>query len=163
MSANDLATTSRLSKVWHTGMIFSNLAAGTAVILASVLIHTAGLIAISRMSAWLAGRFQMHYRGSRVVAIAAVVLGLFATLSIEVWLWTLAYLSVGAFNDLETALYFSTVTFSTLGYGDVLPLLHWRLFSALEAVNGFLVIGWSTAYLVAASTRVGPFRSGEHF
>ena len=35
--------------------------------------------------------------------------------------------------------------------------------SALEAINGFILLGWSTAYLVAASTRHGPFRLGEHF
>ncbi len=97
------------------------------------------------------------------MAMVTVVLGLFIILTVEVWLWAICYLAVGAFHDFETALYFSTVTFSTLGFGDVLPAERWRLLSALEAVNGFLVIGWSTAYLVAASTRVGPFRSGEHF
>jgi hypothetical protein len=70
---------------------------------------------------------------------------------------------LGAFTDFSTALYFSTVTFSTLGFGDVVPNESWRLFAALEAVNGFLLIGWSTAYLIAASTRIGPFRIGEHF
>lgn len=143
--------------------MLSNLAAGTAVILTTVLIHTAGLIGITHAMGWLVGHFRMHGRRSRIVAIVTVVLGLFGILTLEVWLWAVSYLWVGAFNDLETALYFSTVTFSTLGFGDVLPPQSWRLFSALEAVNGFLVIGWSTAYLVAASTRVGPFRSGEHF
>ncbi|WP_119390799.1 ion channel [Taklimakanibacter lacteus] len=143
-------------------MLF-NLAVGTAVILTTILIHTAGLIGITHAMTWLVGRFRMHGRRSRVVAIVTVVLGLFTVLTVEVWLWAICYLLVGAFNDLETGLYFSTVTFSTLGFGDVLPPERWRLLSALEAVNGFLVIGWSTAYLVAASTRVGPFRSGEHF
>ncbi len=144
-------------------MMLSNLAAGTAVILMTVLIHTAGLIGITHAMAWLVGHFRMHGRRSRVVAMVTVVLGLFVILTVEVWLWAICYLAVGAFHDFETALYFSTVTFSTLGFGDVLPAERWRLLSALEAVNGFLVIGWSTAYLVAASTRVGPFRSGEHF
>jgi hypothetical protein len=143
--------------------MLANLATGTAVILLTVLIHTAGLIGITRAMAWLVGSFRMHGRRSRVVAIVTLVLGLFAILTVEVWAWAMCYLLVGAFKDLETALYFSTVTFSTLGFGDVLPAVGWRLLSALEAVNGFLVIGWSTAYLVAASTRVGPFRSGEHF
>ena len=64
---------------------------------------------------------------------------------------------VDAFPDFATGLYFSTVTFSTLGFGDVLPPEKWRLFAALEAVNGFLLIGLSTAYLVAASTRSAHF------
>jgi len=143
--------------------MFSNLAAGTSVILATVLIHTSGLIGITHAMGWFVSHFRMHGRRSRVIAIVTVVLGLFAILTIEVWIWALSYLLLGAFVDFETGLYFSTVTFSTLGFGDVLPPERWRLFAALEAVNGFLVIGWSTAYLVAASTRVGPFRLGEHF
>jgi hypothetical protein len=143
--------------------IVTNLAAGTAVIALTVLIHTSGLIGVTHVMAWLVAHFRMHGRRSRVLAMITLVFGLFAVLTIEVWLWALCYLMVGAFTDLATALYFSTVTFSTLGFGDVVPPERWRLFAALEAVNGFLLIGWSTAYLVAASTRVGPFRSGEHF
>lgn len=143
--------------------MLTNLAAGTAVILATVLIHTAGLIGSTRAMGWLVGRFRMQGRRSRVLAIVTVVLGLFAVLTIEVWLWAICYMAIGAFSDFETGLYFSTVTFSTLGNGDVLPAPSWRLFAGLESINGFLLIGWSTAYLVAASTRVGPFRSGEHF
>ena len=73
------------------------------------------------------------------------------------------YILIGAFQDFPSALYFSTITFSTVGYGDLVPDVHWRLFAALEGVNGFLLIGWSTAYLIAAGTRIGPFRTGEHF
>ncbi|MNT82286.1 voltage-gated potassium channel [compost metagenome] len=70
---------------------------------------------------------------------------------------------IGFFDSFEIALYFSTVTFSTIGYGDVIPHPEWRLLAGMEGVDGFLLIGWSTAYLVAAGIRVGPFRSGEHF
>ena len=74
-----------------------------------------------------------------------------------------AYLAIGIVNGLEEAVYFSTVTFSTLGYGDITPAVGWRVFAALEAMNGFILIGWSIAYLIAASTRHGPFRIGECF
>jgi voltage-gated potassium channel Kch len=127
------------------------------------LIHTFGLIGVTHAMSWLVAYFRMHGRRSRIVAMITVVFGLFAVLTVEVWLWAVCYLVIGAFPDFATGLYFSTVTFSTLGFGDVLPPKDWRLFSALEAVNGFLLIGWSTAYLIAASTRIGPFRSGEHF
>ena len=143
--------------------MMTNLAAGTVVIALTVLIHTSGLIGVTHTMAWLVAHFRMHGRRSRILAMITVVFGLFAVLTIEIWLWAVCYLIVGAFPDFVTGLYFSTVTFSTLGFGDVLPPKTWRLFAALEGVNGFLLIGWSTAYLVAASTRVGPFRSGEHF
>jgi hypothetical protein len=143
--------------------MLTNLALGTVVISFTVLIHTFGLIAVTHVMAWLVAHFRMHGRRSRVMAMITVVFGLFAVLTVEVWLWAMFYVIIGAFPDIATALYLSTGTFSTLGFGDVLPPEKWRLLAALEAINGFLLIGWSTAYLIAASTRVGPFRSGEHF
>lgn len=143
--------------------MLQNLLAGTVVIALTVVIHTFGLIAVTRVMAWMTNRFRMHGRRSRVIAMITVVFGLFAIMTVEVWLWAAAYIVTGSFDRFNTALYFSTVTFSTLGYGDVLPHPEWRLFTALEGVNGFLLIGWSTAYLVAAGTRIGPFKAGEHF
>ena len=143
--------------------MLENLVAGTVVIAITVVIHTFGLIVVTRTMAWMTGRFRMHGRRSRVLAMITVVFGLFAIMTVEVWVWAVAYVLTGSFDDFATALYFSTVTFSTLGYGDGLPHPEWRLFTALEGVNGFLLIGWSTAYLVAAGMRVGPFKSGEHF
>jgi hypothetical protein len=140
-----------------------NLVVGTVVISLTVLINTFGLIAVTHAMKHLAARIRMHGRRSRVVAMISVVMGLFAVMTAEVWLWAGVYLKLGVLPDFETALYFSTITFSTVGYGDVVPAHDWRVLAALEGVNGFLLIGWSTAYLIAAGTRVGPFRVGEHF
>jgi hypothetical protein len=84
-------------------------------------------------------------------------------MTVEVWLRAGIYRLLRILSDFETALYFSTITFSTVGYGDVVPAPGWRILAALEGINGFLLIGWSTAYLIAAGTRVGPFNIGEHF
>ncbi|MGB8817087.1 MAG: ion channel [Rhizobiaceae bacterium] len=143
--------------------MLQSLVIGTLVISITVLIHTFGLIAVTKAMTYMTNRFRMHHHRSRVVAMLSVVFGLFLVLSVEIWFWAFAYLALGAFPDLEHALYFSTVAFSTVGFGDIVPVAQWRLLGALEAINGFLMIGWSTAYLIAASTRVGPFRSGEHF
>jgi hypothetical protein len=135
-------------------MMLVNLTIGTIVISLTVLIHTFGLIAITHIMSWLVAHFRMHGRRSRVVAMITIVFGLFAVLTVEIWLWAIFHLIIGAFSDIATALYFSTVTSSTLGYGDVLPPERWRLLAALEAVNGFLLIGWSTAYLIAANAHL---------
>ncbi|AZO28976.1 potassium channel family protein [Mesorhizobium sp. M1B.F.Ca.ET.045.04.1.1] len=140
-----------------------NLFVGTIVISLTVLIHTFGLIAITHAMARLVALFRMHGHRSRVIAMITVVMGLFTVMTAEVWLWAGMYTLLGILNDFETALYFSTITFSTVGYGDVVPAHGWRVLAALEGINGFLLIGWSTAYLIAAGTRVGPFRIGEHF
>ena len=136
---------------------------GTLIISLTVVIHTVGLIWITDFTNWLTIRVKARGRRNRLLAMNTIVLGIFAVLSVEVWLWAACYSFIGVFDDFYTALYFSTSTFSTVGYGDVFIEGKWRMLAALESVNGFLLIGWSTAYLIAASIRVGPFRSGEHF
>jgi len=140
-----------------------NLAIGTLIISMTVVIHTFGLIWVTHGMNWLTGKIRPQAHRSRILAMNSVVLGIFAVLTVEVWLWALAYYVLNVFGDFETALYFSTSTFSTVGYGDLVTSEQWRLLAGLESVNGFLLIGWSTAYLVAASMRVGPFKAGEHF
>ena len=142
----------------------ANLGLGGIVISMTVLVHTIGLIVLSwtivRLIEWSR---QRGYTVPRTFALVPAVLGLFLILTVEVWMWAVFYKLLGVTTTFEESLYFSTVTFSTVGFGDVVPAHGWRLFSALEGINGFLMIGWSTAYLVAASTRHGPFRAGEHF
>lgn len=144
--------------------MLTNLALGTLIIGLNVVLHTLGLIVLTRwisaIMRWL--RLHRHDFG-RTVAMVATVLGLFTIHTFEIWAWAFTYMAIGAQTGIADALYFSTTTFSTVGYGDLVLPPRWRLLGALEGVNGFLLIGWSTAYLVASSTRNGPFRTGEHF
>jgi hypothetical protein len=86
----------------------------------------------------------------RVVISTAIVL---ITLHlVEILVWALAYmlmLPTDELQSLEASLYFSAVTFTTLGYGDITLSSDWRLLSGLEAIDGILLIGWSTAFLFA--------------
>ena len=93
------------------------------------------------------------------LTLALFVLWLFLATIIEVWAWALLYLALGVASSLEQAAYFSTVTFTTLGYGDITLDENWRLLSSFEAANGLLMFGWSTA-LVFATVRwvYGPGR-----
>jgi hypothetical protein len=75
---------------------------------------------------------------------------------IEILAWALTYwlvLPVGELHDLESAFYFSAVTFTTLGYGDITLNSDWRILSGLEAIDGILLIGWTTALLFAVLQR----------
>lgn len=142
----------------------ANLVFGALVVSLNVIVHTAGLILLSRWMSTIVHWFRLHRHSlGKTVAMVTTVLGLFAVHSVEVWIWAFALLATGVVNGLEDAVYFSTVTFSTLGYGDIIPSREWRIFAAIEGMNGFILIGWSIAYLIAASTRHGPFRIGEHF
>jgi len=69
--------------------------------------------------------------------------------ALEIAIWAQFYIWQHCFNNAETAYYFSLVTYTTLGYGDVLLPAAWRITGAWEAVIGVLMFGWSTASLVA--------------
>jgi hypothetical protein len=144
--------------------MLANLFLGTLLICATVMMHTIGLITLSRLTPRYVRWFRLHrHVAGQSIALTGTVLGIFLLHTLEVWVWAIAYVLTHAIEEFEAALYFSTVTFSTVGFGDVRPSLAWRQFASLEAIDGFILIGWSIAYLVAASTRHGPFRQGEHF
>jgi len=63
-------------------------------------------------------------------------------------MWALLFAGLGLLPDLETSFYFSGITFTSVGYGDVMLPNCWRLLSVGLAVNGLLMAGWSTALLV---------------
>ncbi len=72
--------------------------------------------------------------------------------TLEILLWAGVYralVPVGELADLESAVYFSFVTFTTLGYGDITLSEGWRLLSGIQALNGILLVGWSTALMFA--------------
>lgn len=64
-------------------------------------------------------------------------------------LWAMLYYTRGLFNDFETSLYFSMVSFTTIGYGDVLLPRNWRLLGVVEGFSGVLLCGISTAFMFA--------------
>jgi hypothetical protein len=84
---------------------------------------------------------------------------LMVTHTIEVIVWALAYLIVGAAPVGTDLVYFAFVNYATLGYGDVVPLEEWRLLGPITAMNGILLFGWSTALIfeVLRRTLARPF------
>ena len=81
----------------------------------------------------------------------------FICIVIEAWVWALLYLYhplITTLPDLETAFYFSIVTFTTLGYGDVVLTGNWRTLASIQAANGVIVFGWTTALLFVYIQRV---------
>jgi hypothetical protein len=145
-------------------LILQNLVAGSILVAVTVSIHGLGLLAISSLLRGVIDRYQPHEKlGTTVVVMVATVLGLFALHTMEIWVWAVAYMLVGAVPDFFHALTFSTLSFSTLGAESLSTTPEWRLFGSFEGVNGFLLIGWSTAYLIPAWTRYGPFHEERGF
>jgi len=96
--------------------------------------------------------------GRRLLVIALGALLTAATLLLEIILWAWVYRHVGAIHGLKESLYFSGITFTTVGYGDITLIKCWRLLSVGEAVNGVLMAGWSTAQLIFIVQRVMALR-----
>ena len=91
---------------------------------------------------------------TRATAVTAVVLMMSLAACVESMLWAGLYVWVDALPDLGTALYFSLVTFTTLGYGDVTLVRGWRVLGAFEAANGVIMFGWTTALIVSVVQRM---------
>ena len=97
---------------------------------------------------------RLHPHLLHVLQLSRVVLIMFLASIIEVVMWAFAYLQLGAIEGLEPAVYFSMVTFTTLGYGDIVLHEGWRILASFEAINGIIMGGWTTAIVMWAVTRV---------
>ena len=67
----------------------------------------------------------------------------------EITVWALYYFLRQAMEDLPSAFYFSAVTYTTTGYGDLVLPKEWRLVGGVEALTGILMCGWSTGFFFA--------------
>lgn len=140
--------------------MITNLVLAALMVGLTVTLHFFGLLGLLWVLRNRGHRFQAHDSWlGQGAAILFVMLGLVAVLTAEIWLYAVAYLAVGALGDLEAALYFSTTSFTTLGYGDVVLDQRWRLLGAIEGANGLLLFGWSTAFLISVTGRM---RALEH-
>ncbi len=86
--------------------------------------------------------------------MAGLAVILFLTTLVEATIWASSYLAVGAFDSFEPALYFSMVTFTTLGYGDIVLNEAWRLMASFQAGIGVIMFGWTTALIIALIQRI---------
>ncbi len=73
---------------------------------------------------------------------------------IEIAVWAAFYVWQEAMPDFQTAVYFSAVTYTTTGYGDLVLSPEWRLVGAIEALTGILMCGWSTGFFFAIVSRI---------
>ncbi|HET9159179.1 MAG TPA: ion channel [Caulobacteraceae bacterium] len=139
----------------------------TAMVLATVLFHACGLAVLGRFLRLEAREEVARHVPSisaRTLAFTmAVVLSLFVLHGLEIWSYAFLYLCLRAVQDLATAVYFSTITYAGIGFDDRYMTPEWRLVSAIEGVNGVLLLGWSTAFFVTVVTRLAGDRRAKGF
>lgn len=133
-------------------------------ILVGLLISTVNIAvhaSIMGPMSWIAYRTlrrvrRMHERLRLVLVMMAVATVLMLAHLIEVVVWGLFYVALDVAPKPEDAFYLAFVNYTTLGYGDILPVPYWRALGPFAAMNGVLLFGWSTAVIFDILRRVTP-------
>lgn len=138
--------------------MLAELSLATAMVVTTVIFHAVGLYAVARVlrleerEEAIEHIHPMSLRGFSVTL--AVILALIALHGMEIWLYAFVYDLIGAVEGLRQAVYFSTITYGAIGYDDSAMAENWRLVSAIEGINGIILIGWSTAFFVTLAARM---------
>lgn len=127
-------------------------------VIVCVVIHGSGLFALAsalRTEAAVERLKRVNALSPRGVAFTlAIVVAMLILHGLEIWAFTLVYLATGAITGLEEALYFSTISYSTVGYNDTHIETGWRLLGAFESILGMILLGWSTAFFFRMLGRI---------
>ena len=116
----------------------------------TVIIHGTGTMAAIGTRGPAPGRAHEPPGRLAVELVMAELVGTLLLLHLaEAIVWALFLVWIGGLPDLETAMYFSLTSYTTVGYGDVLLSPRWRLLGPIEAAVGVLMLGWSTGILIA--------------
>ncbi len=87
--------------------------------------------------------------GPKLIVVLTLALSwTLGMMTVSVWVWALALYALQIFASFEESIYFSLVAFTTLGFGDILLPVGWRLLGGMAAANGLLMFGLLTAIMV---------------
>jgi len=120
---------------------------GGGVSVANIAIHALVMTTVVRVAQVRGGRGKSHSALLLMAVMIPTVLILMMTHTLEVLVWSLAYSIADVASAGVDLVYFAFVNYTTLGYGDVLPVERWRLLGPMTAMNGVLLFGWSTALI----------------
>jgi hypothetical protein len=128
---------------------------GTGVIFLSVLFGGIGVLLMEigflRSHKWL---MREPHGPKLLVFMCAMAVMILSIITLGVWTWAMTFWLLGLFTTLEEAVYFALVSYTTLGFGDVLLEREWRLLSGMAAANGLLNFGLLTAVMVEALRQI---------
>lgn len=129
--------------------MFAQMLTGSIMIAVSIFIMSASVslavLGLTRVGSWVV---EGHPFLRLTIALTLITLWLLVAISLTVWLWAGLFLYLRLFDALEPSLYFSIVSLTTLGFGDIILPEDWRILSGLIAANGLVLFGLSTAFLI---------------
>jgi hypothetical protein len=125
----------------------------------NIMIHAMVMAAVVRTARLVGARHPSHPTLLLISVMVAVVSVLMVAHTFEVLVWSLTYLIVDAIPSGFSHVYFAFVNYTTLGYGDIIPVHDWQLLGPMTAMNGVILFGWSTAVLFEVLRKVMVYRS----
>lgn len=131
-----------------------NIAIAAALMVATTGIHAGGMVLAMHALRAQGQSSRSRLKKTRIYWVGGIVLLMFIVSLVEVVIWAVTYLALSAIDGFEKAIYFSMVTFTTLGYGEIVLDERWRLLASFEAANGIVMFGWTTAIVIAAVQRI---------
>jgi hypothetical protein len=138
---------------------------GLSLIALTIAIHATGVVMLALLDLRLRARLEERHPGPGSVIlivtglVAAAGLALAVLHGVEAAIWAAAFLRLGAFESPLDAMLYSVDSMTTRGASGLTLEGHWRLLGALEAVDGMLLFGISTAYIFALMQRYWPLLS----
>jgi len=118
-----------------------------------IVVHALVMSYLLRRSARAVGRTKLRFWPVTLLLIRMAWWMVVAHL-VEIAIWASFFAWHRMFPNVETSLYFSAVTYTTVGYGDLVLPEKWRLVAGVEGLTGILMCGWSTGFLFALVSRM---------
>lgn len=138
--------------------LFIQFVVATAMLVLCVVIHGIGLFSLTRAMRSEASIERLKkinpLSPHGALFTLSIVLALIALHGIEIWAFAMLYYALEAVPTIENALYFSTISYSTVGYNDTHIAMQWRLLGAFESILGMILLGWSTAFFFRMLGRI---------
>ena len=132
-------------------MLYLEITTGLGMMFLTIILHALFMVGGARAAEWCRSRFGLFKNElSKAVLLSILTAWMFLAIVLEALLWACLYLFnplITTLPDLVTAFYFSMVTYTTLGYGDVVLTGSWRVLASIQAANGVIIFGWTTALI----------------
>ncbi len=139
----------------HQVAILMPIAIGAIAVLCTIFIHALALGATVNFFRYERRRGSVGASfGIDLTIVVLVIAFAFLAHLIEIAIWAKLLLLCGEFHQFGIAVYHSAVNYTTLGYGDIIMTPSWRLLGPLEAADGALMFGVSTAMIFAVIARL---------
>ncbi len=131
---------------------------GLSMVVVTTIIHATFMVLAEKCLTWRVAHYGhvKHYL-SKAVSVSLLAAWMFLAVVAEALVWAQVYLwnpNIHALPDIETAFYFSMVTFTSVGYGDIVLDGSWRMLASIQGANGVIIFGWTTALIFSYIQRI---------